>query len=500
MRTMVATGIVLSLTLLTPLMLGPRTRPSGSLGPFTGVAAAPLVVDELSGVVFVGTQRIVNNRAIGGGVVRLFDGRTGTLLHSSRLGRHYPAALAVDGVLGRVVVTTSGCLPAGGGFGCASEPAGVSILDTRTGAVLWATALPHPPASSVVLNPQQFLPDVLVVPLTHRAFVTSCSIVTSFTLSGQRELHTVLVPGCARVPVADGPAAHVIISSSAGNPNTQVVIGGVSGLDAATGALLYQDRSHAAQRARRIDEQSLSHAVVDTTRGRAVIVGDFPSQTAEIVSPIVTILDARNGKVVRIVPLDPRARPSEPIIDERNGRAYVSVSTLAPVDGVFHLLHQVCILDTMTGRLISTLTVTPASLDPDAPLLADDERTGRVFAVSAAWNGKPGSLSILDARRGVVLHTGVLSVDPQLVRVIPTTGRLFVFGRDDSAVQVLDSATGATLSRISLGKPLTRGLSSLKATVDARTGRVFVVHHLDTLLSVLDARTGRVLRTTSLAA
>jgi len=74
-----------------------------------------------------------------------------------------------------------------------------------------------------------------------------------------------------------------------------------------------------------------------------------------------------------------------------------------------------------------------------------------------------------------------------------------LFSRDTTVVQVLDGATGATLSRISLGKPLTRGLSSLTATIDARTGRVFVVHHLDTLLSVLDARTGQVLCTMSLA-
>jgi len=494
MRATIMGGIALSLALLTPLMSGPQTRPSGSLGPLTGVAASPPVVDERNGVLFVGTQRIVNGRAIGSGVVRVFDGLTGTPVRSTRLSRRYPTALAVDDALGRVVVTTNGCLPTGGSFGCPSEAAGVSILDARTGAVLWTTTLPQPPASPAVLDPQQVSPDVFVVPLTHRAFIARCSAVTSLNLRGQPVLRMVLVPGCALVPVADRPTDRVVISSSAGNPNTQVLTAGVSGLDAATGALIYQDRSHAAQRARRIDEQSFSHAVVDTTRGRAVIVGNVPSQTAEIVSPIVTILDARDGRLVRIVPLDPRARPGEPVVDERTGHTFISVAT----EVASRLLHQVYMLDTTTGRLIAAYVVTPASSDPAAPLLADDERTRRVFAISAAWNGGPGSLSILDARRGVVLHTGVLSLDPQLVRVVPATGRVFVFSRDDSAVQVLDSATGVPLSRISLGRPLTQGLSSLKATVDARTGRVFVVHHLDTLLSVLDARTGRVLRTTSL--
>ncbi len=118
--------------------------------------------------------------------------------------------------------------------------------------------------------------------------------------------------------------------------------------------------------------------------------------------------------------------------------------------------------------------------------------------MSPADVGRLGHLTMLDAQSGAVLRTKTLALTPSVLSVAPQSGRVFIFSQDDSAVQVLDSATGAPVARVVLGAPLTRGLSSLTATIDARTGRLFVVHHLDTLLSVLDARTGRVLRTTSL--
>ncbi len=483
-------GIALGLALLAPLP--PAHVSLGSPGPFTGVFAAPPAVDERSGGVFVGTQRVVNGRAIGGGVVRLFDGRTGTLLHGVRLRDHYPAALAADAALGRLVVVTAGCEPAGGGFGCASEPAALAVLDARTGRVLHRLAVspPAPPA------PSRYASGGLAVDeRTHRAFLARPGSVVSLTLTGRFVATVAPVPGYASAPIIDGSIGRVVVSSSAYDPNTERISSGLSGLDAATGRVLYRVTSHGSQRNNTVF-QVLGPAVVDTRRHQALAIGANPGMGAPPVATIYT-LDVRRGTVNGPVLLEPRApyaRPGSPLADGRTGHTFIGVvNPFSPT-----VPDQVYMLDTATGQVVNRVPVAAAPSYLEPPLLDEDERSGHVFAVGLADAGRSGHLTLLDAQSGAVLRTETLALTPGVLSVAPQSGRVFIFSQDDSAVQVLDSATGATVARVSLGTPLTRGVSSLTATLDARTGRLFVVHHLDTLLSVLDARTGRVLRTTSL--
>ncbi len=484
-------GIALGLALLAPLP--PAHVYPGSPGPFTGVVAAPPAVDERNGVVFVGTQRIVNNRAIGGGVVRLFDGRTGTLLHSVRLRGHYPTALAADAALGRLVLATAGCEPAGGGFGCASEPAALAVLDARTGRVLHRLVVspPAPPAPSSYTSGR-----LAVDGRTHRAFLARPGSVVSLSLMGRFVATMAPVPGYAYAPIIDGSIDRVVVSSGAYDPNTERISSSLSGLDAATGRVLYRVTSHGSQRDNTVF-QVLGPAAVDTRRRRALAIGANPGMGAPPVATIYT-LDVRRGMVsgpVLLEPRNPDAWPGLPLADERTGHTFIGVVASSSTVGQ----DDVYALDTTTGYVLGHTPVTPGLPYLGPPLLGDDPMAGRVIAVTLAEAGRPGHLTLLDAQSRAVLRTEALSVTPGVLSVASQSGRVFVFSQDDSAVQVLDSATGAPVARVTLGKPLTRGLSSLTATIDARTGRVFVVHHLDTLLSVLDARTGRVLRTTSLA-
>ncbi len=485
-------GIALGLALLAPLMPGPQTRPGGSSRPFTGVTASPPVVDERSGAVFVGTQRFVNGRTVGGGVVRLFDGRTGMLLHSVRLRDHYPTALAADAALGRLVVATAGCGPAGGGFGCASEPAALAVLDARTGSVLHRLAVspPAPPA------PLSYTSGRMAVDgRTHRAFLARPGSVVSLGLTGRFVATAAPVPGYAYAPIIDGSIGRVVISSGAYDPNTGRTSSSLGGLDAATGQVLYRVTSHGSQRNNTVS-QVLGPAAVDTRRRRALAIGVNPGMGAPPVATIYT-LDVRRGTVsgpVLLEPRNPDAWPGPPLADERTGHTFIGVVASSSTVGQ----DDVYALDTTTGHVRGHTSVAPGPPYLGPPLLSNDPMAGRVIAVTLAEAGRPGHLTLLDAQSRAVLRIETLAVTPGVLSVVPQTGRVFVFSQDDSAVQVLDSTTGATVARVALGTPLTRGLSSLTATIDARTGRVFVVHHLDTLLSVLDARTGRVLRTTPL--
>jgi len=491
MRTVVAitVGLTMSTVLLTP---GPQTRGHGSSRPFTGVTAAPPVVDERSGVVFVGTQRVVNNRTVGDGVVRLFDGRTGTLLHSIRLRRHYPAALAVDDALDRLVLVTTGCLPAGGGFSCASEPADLAVLDARTGQVLHHLAL-SPPAPP---PPSRYESGGLVVDgRTHRAFLARPGSVVSLSLTGRFVTTVAPVPGYASALIIDGAIGRVVISSGVYDLNTGHVSTGLSGLDAATGQALYRVTAHGSARDDTLF-QILGPAAIDTRRHRALAIGANQGMGAPPVATIYT-LDVRRGLSrgpTLLEPRSPDAVPGPPLADERTGHTFIGVVAASSTVG------QDCVdvLDTVTGHVLRRVPVTagPQYLGP--LLLGDDPTTGHVVVVSPSGARQRGYFTMLDAQSGAVLRTGTLAVTPGVLSVAPRSGRVFVFSQDDSAVQVLDSATGATVARVALGTPLTRGLSSLTAAIDARAGRLFVVHHLDARLSVLDARTGRVLRATSL--
>jgi len=162
----------------------------------------------------------------------------------------------------------------------------------------------------------------------------------------------------------------------------------------------------------------------------------------------------------------------------------------------------VLMLDAGSGRVLHTETVTAAP-----STIVVDERVGRVYVV----DDRSPEVSVLDARSDRLLNTVTLS-DPVLAHqnlgapvVDARTDRVFIarYGGSDGKgyVDVLDARMGNLLRAVSVGK------YTEAAALDERTGRLFVLNqeHRDRRcqclplgrgsVSVLDARDGRVLRT-----
>jgi YVTN family beta-propeller protein len=108
--------------------------------------------------------------------------------------------------------------------------------------------------------------------------------------------------------------------------------------------------------------------------------------------------------------------------------------------------------------------------------LAVDVLTGRVFVT----NVDSGSVSMLDARSGIVMRTVAVSAFPAAVTVDEHANRAFVvaWGPADSSgrpigpggVSVLDARSGTLLRTISVG------MRPRAVAVDEQIGRAFVVN------------------------
>jgi YVTN family beta-propeller protein len=117
--------------------------------------------------------------------------------------------------------------------------------------------------------------------------------------------------------------------------------------------------------------------------------------------------------------------------------------------------------------------------------VAVGEQTNRVYVANAGDN----SLSVLDARTGVVLRTVPVGAAPAAVAVDELTRRVFVAEAGANSVRVLDARTGATVRTVPVGTAPTA------LAVDVPTARVFVANSGDDSVSLLDARSGALLRT-----
>jgi YVTN family beta-propeller protein len=95
--------------------------------------------------------------------------------------------------------------------------------------------------------------------------------------------------------------------------------------------------------------------------------------------------------------------------------------------------------------------------------MAADPRSGHVFVA----NSVDGTVSMLDARTGRVLHTVAVGGYPDQVQVNPHTTRAFVLNAADDSVSVLDTRTGVVLRTLWLG-----GVPAVP--LDRQNGETFV--------------------------
>jgi YVTN family beta-propeller protein len=159
-------------------------------------------------------------------------------------------------------------------------------------------------------------------------------------------------------------------------------------LDARTGALRARFPRSPASVSVTVDERASRAYVVDMDAGS------------------VMVLDDRTGAVLATV--DVRGRPAlspnngdyspfPVVVDDRSGHAFV-----ASHDG-----HSVTMLDSHTGRLVQTIAL---AQDAELTGIAVDEQrsrvvVGAVYTVASERAGRPGLVTILDARTGAILQT-----------------------------------------------------------------------------------------------
>jgi hypothetical protein len=176
------------------------------------------MVDTRTGTAFVTMQRLAHGQPQGVGTLLMLDGVHGTLLHRSTVGSS-PQLLVLNSALGRVIVVTSRCA-AGHVSSCRSIGQSVSVLDARSGAVLWTRPLGV--TSRVFQGSRAFLPDeaLLAGPQGRRVILLGATGVRVLNLTTRSISAWVPLPGVASAAATDDQSGHIVVFTSDWNLKT----------------------------------------------------------------------------------------------------------------------------------------------------------------------------------------------------------------------------------------------------------------------------------------
>lgn len=237
-----------------------------------------------------------------------------------------------------------------------------------------------------------------------------------------------------------------------------------------------------------------SALALDPRSGHVFVAGMSP--LAKLGHPSVVMLDGRTGQILHTTVLSETATPAWLAIDGTTGRAFVAL-----IGGGF----DVATLDTATGALLRAVPSTrPVESGPRVqssvlgrPRLAVDEKAGRVLMLNPlSINNRPASsISVLDARTGVVSRTVSLSSAASFdaLAVDTHTGNAFLTTTADK-VLTFSPASGRIIGSASV---MTRPAA---LAVDGAAGHVVVASAgPPSAISVLAARDGRLLATVPLS-
>jgi DNA-binding beta-propeller fold protein YncE len=339
-------------------------------------------------------------------------------------------AMVVDERAGRLVVSSGGAAPHGI----------VSILDTRTGAVLArrAVSLREAGIDCCLLR-------LAIDGQSGHVFVGSAgdNRLLMLDVRSGALLQTVALPGLFMAAAVDERAGRVLVLDRSG----------VSMLDSRGGRVLRRFPLRT-----RIDPLLPMGLGVDDAAGHAIFTG-FGDTRAFVV-------DTRRGRLQGVGAAG--SNPQSIVVDRRTGRVF------ALDYGISGAGSTVRVLDARTGALLSRTAV------GETPIAgAVDERTGRVFVLNAAHFSAAGSVSVLEARTGRLLRTVPLHAIPVAAAVDTRTDQVFIAARaapdraglpvGAGSLVVLDARSGLVLRRAALG------VNPLAVAVDARAGRAFVL-------------------------
>jgi DNA-binding beta-propeller fold protein YncE len=178
-------------------------------------------------------------------------------------------------------------------------------------------------------------------------------------------------------------------------------------------------------------------SVIDEVTGRDFLVA--ASYGGSMNAGSLEVLDTHSGRLLRTIPFPLGTGLAAVTLDERIGRVFAtafgpvrmvtipesgdgSATFAAPVGA-----GSVRLLDARSGRLLHTIPIGPATT-----AVAVDGHRGRLYvtnagAVDAASNPVgPGTLTVLDERSGRVLRTVAVGVNPVNLVLDRRAGRLFV--------------------------------------------------------------------------
>jgi YVTN family beta-propeller protein len=245
---------------------------------------------------------------------------------------------------------------------------------------------------------------------------------------------------------------------------------------------------------------------VDERTGRAFTTG----------GQVVTVLDLRRGQVERTLPIGHASFGSNSAVVAPRLRSVYFLSTIGAGN-----LTQVRIVDAdrLQIRRMTRIALTKSPAWTRSTIAVDAARL-RLFVLAGSvpppaaplgFIAPPGTVSMLDARTGALLHTAVVGRVPDDIVVDSKTGRAFVTTTVDNSVSILDTATGALRRTVQVGSKPTA------LAVDVRRGHVFVANtgcgpmlyhdcgmgvpftHSGGSVSELDAVDGTVIRTIAVA-
>jgi len=388
-----------------------------------------VAVDEHTGRVFIAV-----GRADGSGRLYVLDARMGAILHAvaMRANSHghvhdQPIALAVDGRTDRVFVLRRG-----------TTVGSLSTVDARNGYVLATTA--------TLLDPIGLAVD----DIRGQVFVANSGLadrsghITMYPATGTGTWQTLAVPKGTMAVAVDKRTHRIVVARLAlkgATASTAVTVYNTSG-----GRILptMTITGSPAWRALTVDEAT-GHAFVLTVANGLTNAGQ------------VSMFDTHSGRLVGAVLLN--SLPEAAALDGRTGRVFVT--TIGP------------------ARQVPTFN--PSSLAALAPTMTRYRGIPVPGPTLTLVPYGQGNVYILDSRSGVVVKIVTVGVAPQDVAVGSSSGRVFVANigpvdRDgyfagQGSVSVLDARSGDLLHTVPVG------VGAAMLTVDERTQRLFVANY-----------------------
>ncbi len=360
------------------------------------------------------------------------------------------APAALDRRTARLVVATTTSARAASGGAAPTFAGRVTVLDTRSGAVVRAWALGVAPQ------------DIVVDEAIGHAFVVSAGLDgTGMGLVGMLDTHSGRL---LRTSVVDIPAWNeTTVDVTARRVYVPVYVPAFARASSARVSIL-DARSGAVERS--VALGAAAPVSVAATGLGSILVSSYGG---------VRLIDPRPGRPVPPIPIQAPA-----------GDARIGVDT--PLHrAVIVTVARATLLDLDRGAAIGSVRDAQPASTP-----AFDDHSGHLFVLvqpmTAAYVpiGR-GSVTMLDTRHGTVLGTAAVGVDPVAVTVDAARGRVLVLNHGttrrgspaltDGSVSVLDARTGTLRATIPVGA------DPVALAVDDRTGRVIVVTGPTTVLT-----------------